>query len=67
MDTDRAIALTLEQDFSLRNFTDMVQQMSREQAQEFLIEQYRLMMVQKTMYQEILKHEWKLDSDFATP
>jgi hypothetical protein len=67
MDTDRGIELTLEQDFSLRNFADMVQQMSREQAQEFLIEQYRLMMVQKTMYQEILKHEWKLDLDFATP
>jgi hypothetical protein len=25
------------------------------------------MLVQKTMYQEILKHEWKLGSDFATP
>lgn len=67
MDMDQAIELTLEQDFSLRNFTDMVQQMYREQAQEFLVEQYRLMMAQKTMYQEILKHEWKLDSDFATP
>jgi len=65
MDMDQAIELTLEQEFSLRNFTDMVQKMSREQAQAFLIEQHRLMMVQKTMYQEILKHEWKLDSDFA--
>ncbi|MCU0527216.1 MAG: NblA/ycf18 family protein [Elainella sp. Prado103] len=66
MDMDQAIELTLEQDFSLRNFADMVQKMSREQAQAFLIEQHRLMMVQKTMYQEILKHEWKLDSNFAT-
>jgi hypothetical protein len=65
MDMDRAIELTLEQEFSLRNFADMVQQMSREQAQGFLIEQQRLMMLQKTMYQEILKHEWKLDSNFA--
>lgn len=65
MDMDRAIELTLEQEFSLRNFADMVQKMSREQAQAFLIEQHRLMMVQKTMYQEILKHEWKLDSNFA--
>jgi hypothetical protein len=39
--------------------------MSREQAQAFLIEQHRLMMVQKTMYQKILKHEWKLETDFA--
>jgi Phycobilisome degradation protein nblA len=65
MNMDQAIELTLEQDFSLRNFADIVQQMSREQAQAFLVEQHRLMMVQKTMYQEILKHEWKLDSDFA--
>ncbi|UBF29779.1 NblA/ycf18 family protein (plasmid) [Kovacikia minuta CCNUW1] len=66
MDKDQTIELTLEQEFSLRNFADMVQQMSREQAQEFLIEQHRLMMLQKTMYQDILKHEWKLGSDFAT-
>ncbi len=65
MDMNQRIELTLEQDFSLRNFADMVQQMSREQAQDFLVEQYRLMMVQKTMYQKILKHEWKLDSDLA--
>lgn len=65
MDMDQSIDLTLEQDLSLRNFADMVQQMSREQAQEFLVEQYRLMMIQKTMYQEILKHEWKLDSDVS--
>jgi Phycobilisome degradation protein nblA len=65
MDMDQTIELTLEQDLSLRNFADMVKQMSREQAQEFLIEQQRLMMVQKTMYQEILKQEWKLDSNVA--
>lgn len=65
MDMDQTLELTLEQDLSLRNFSDMVQQMSREQAQAFLVEQQRLMMLQKTMYQEILKHEWKLDSNFA--
>lgn len=65
MDMDQAIELTVEQEFNLRCFADQVQQMSREQAQAFLVEQHRLMMVQKTMYQEILKHEWKLDSDFA--
>lgn len=65
MDTEQTIELTLEQDLSLRTFSDLVRQMSREQAQAFLIEQHRLMMIQKTMYQEILKHEWKLGSDFA--
>lgn len=65
MDMDQAIELTLEQDLSLRNFADLVRQMSCDQAREFLIEQQRLMMLQKTMYQEILKQEWKLGSDFA--
>lgn len=64
---NQAIELTLEQEFSLRSFADQVQQMSREQAQEFLIEQQRLMMVRDTLYQELLKQEWKLDSDFASP
>lgn len=58
--------LTVDQEFSLRLFADQVKQMSREQAQEFLIAQYRLMMVQKTIYQELLKQEWKLDLDFAS-
>jgi predicted nucleic acid-binding protein len=58
---DQAIELTLEQEFSLRSFAAQVQQMSREQAQEFLIEQRRLMMVRETMYQELLKHEWQLE------
>lgn len=62
----QAIKLTLEQEFSLRSFSDQVQQMSREQAQEFLVEQHRLMLFQQTMYQEILKHGWKLDADFAS-
>ena len=63
---NQPIELSLEQEFMLRSFTDQVQQMSREQAQEFLIEQYRLMMVQKTTYQNLLKQEWKLDLDFAS-
>lgn len=64
---NQAIELTLEQEFSLRSFADQVQQMSREQAQEFLIEQQRLMMIRDTLYKELLKQEWKLDSDFASP
>ncbi|PZV05756.1 MAG: phycobilisome degradation family protein [Leptolyngbya sp.] len=58
---NQAIELTLEQEFSLRRFADQVQVMSREQAQEFLIEQYRLMMIQEKMYQDLLKQEWQLD------
>jgi Phycobilisome degradation protein nblA len=63
---DQTIKLTLEQEFSLRNFTDKVQQMSREQTQEFLVLQYKHMMIRETMFQNLLKHEWKLDMDFAS-
>ncbi len=59
--------LTLEQEFSLRSFNDQVQQMSREQAQDFLMLQHKHMMIREKMYQEILKHEWKIDLDFASP
>jgi hypothetical protein len=60
---DLSMELTLEQEFSLRSFSDLVQQMSREQAQEFLIDHYKHMMLQQTLYQELLKHEWKLELD----
>lgn len=64
---DQEIELTLEQEFSLKCFADQVEGMSREQAQEFLIAHYRLMMVQKTVFQKLLKHEWKLDLDAVSP
>jgi len=58
---DRNIELTLEQEFSLRNFADQVQRMSREQAQEFLLAQYKHMIIQDMIYQEILKKDWQLE------
>ena len=63
---DRTNELTLEQEFSLRGFADQVKQMSREQAQAFLLVQYKQMMIRDTMYQEILRQEWKLDQDFRS-
>ncbi len=50
----------------MKALTDRVQRMSREQAQAFLIEQHRFMLIQKTMFQELLKHEWNLDVDLAS-
>ncbi|HEY9697425.1 MAG TPA: NblA/ycf18 family protein [Trichocoleus sp.] len=61
-----AIELTMEQDFNLRNFADLVRQMSHEQAQKFLVEQHKLMMIRETMYQDLLKSEWKLDLNSAS-
>lgn len=63
---DQTIELTLEQEFNLRSFSDQVQLMSLEQAQEFLLFQRKQMMIQEKMYQELLKHEWKLDVDSAS-
>ncbi len=61
---DGNIELTLEQEFNIRSFADQVQQMSIEQAREFLILQHKYMVIRETMYQDILKHEWKLDAGF---
>lgn len=59
---NQPIELSLEQEFSLRTFSDQVQQMSREQAQEFLLMLYKQMIVREATYQELLKHQWELDS-----
>jgi len=63
---DQVTELTLEQSFSLRRFTDQVEQMSLEQAQALLIEQYRQMLLRETLYQDLLKQAWKLDAGFAS-
>jgi Phycobilisome degradation protein nblA len=55
-------SLSLEQQFSLRSFETQVQQMSREQAQHFLIKLYEQMMLRETMYKEFLKHQWGIES-----
>ncbi|MEA5601901.1 NblA/ycf18 family protein [Nostoc sp. UHCC 0252] len=60
---NQPIELSLEQEFSLRTFADLVQQMSREQAQEFLLMLYKQMKVREATYQKLLKHQWKLDSE----
>ena len=59
---NRPIELSLEQEFSLRTFSDQVQQMSREQAQEFLLMLYKQMIIREATYQELLKHQWEVDS-----
>ncbi|MHC5939301.1 NblA/ycf18 family protein [Nostoc sp.] len=59
---NQPIELSLEQEFSLRTFADQVQQMSREQAQEFLQMLYKQMMIREKTYQELLKHQWEVDS-----
>lgn len=59
---NQPIDLSLEQQFNLRSFADQVQHMSREQAQDFLVNLYKQMMLKETMYKHFLKHEWGLES-----
>jgi hypothetical protein len=56
------IQLSLEQQFSIRSFETQVNQMSHEQAKDFLVKLYEQMMVREATYQELLKHQWGLDS-----
>ena len=53
--------LSLEQKFNIRSFETQVQKMSREQAQDFLIQLYEQMIIRENMYKEFIKHEWGLE------
>jgi Phycobilisome degradation protein nblA len=53
---DTPFELSLEQQFSLRAFSEQVKDLSQEQAQAFLVDLYRQMIVKETMYQHFLKH-----------
>lgn len=53
--------LSLSEEFELKKFSNLVQRMSREQAQEFLIELHRQMMMKDKMYQHFIKQEWNLN------
>ena len=51
-------SLSLEEEFRLKSFAQQVQKMSRQQAQEFLIELHQQMMMKDKMYQHFIKQEW---------
>jgi hypothetical protein len=56
------VDLSLEQQFSIRSFESQVQNMSREQAQDFLVKLYEQMVMRENMYKHFLKHQWGLES-----
>ena len=58
---NQSTELTMEQEFSLNRFTSQVQNITREQAQELLIEQQRIMMIRDTLFKQLLRTEWNLD------
>lgn len=55
--------LSLEQKFSQRIFADQVQGMSREQAQEALVQLHEEIMIRENIYREILKDAWGIEED----
>jgi hypothetical protein len=59
---NQPIELSLEQQFSLRSFETQVSQMSREQAQQFLMTLYEQMMLREATYKQLLKHQWGIES-----
>ena len=59
---EQSSELSLEQQFNLSSFKVQVHRMSREQAQEFLVNLYEQMMVRENMYQDFLKHKWGIES-----
>ncbi len=54
--------LSLEQQFNLRTFADLVQTLSSEEAQGLSIELYRRMMLKDNLYEELLKDYWGISS-----
>jgi Phycobilisome degradation protein nblA len=58
------VELSLEQKFNLRSFESQVQQMSREQAQEFLVKLYEQMILRENLYKELIEQQWGLDTPY---
>ncbi len=59
---NQPIELSIEQQFSIRSFETQVQQMSHEQAQDFLVKLYQQMVMREVTYKQLLKHQWGLDA-----
>jgi Phycobilisome degradation protein nblA len=55
------IELSLEQQFSIRSFETQVEHMNLEQAQQFLVQLYKQMMMREATYKQLLKHQWGLE------
>lgn len=62
---DEQAELSLEQQFTLHAFKNQVDQMSLEQAQDFLVKLYEQMMVRETLYKAVIKHQWGLEPPHA--
>jgi Phycobilisome degradation protein nblA len=57
----KSFDLSLEQQFNIRSFEHQVKEMSHQQAQEFLVNLYRQMVLQENSYKNLLKHQWGIE------
>ena len=57
----KSFDLSLEQQFNIRSFEHQVKDMSHSQAQEFLVNLYRQMVLQENSYKNLLKHQWGIE------
>jgi hypothetical protein len=60
---NQSTSLSIEQEFYLKSFAAQVQRMSQAQAQEFLIELHRQMIIKEKIYQHLIQQEWNLNSN----
>ncbi|WP_310488897.1 NblA/ycf18 family protein [Chamaesiphon sp. VAR_69_metabat_338] len=56
-----SVDLSLEQQFNIRSFEHQVKDMSHSQAQEFLVDLYRQMVLRENSYKSLLKHQWGME------
>jgi hypothetical protein len=64
---DRQTKVTLEQEFDIRKFGLLVQQMNREQAQDCLVDLYEQMLVKDNLYKSLLKYAWGIEPLLSYP
>ncbi len=57
--------MPLEQQFELRKFEDQVRQLSREEAQELLVQLRESMLLQANTFKEIIKESWGIGQDLS--
>ncbi len=60
---NQPLNLTLEQEFNQRLFSDQVQHLSREEAQELLLLLHEQMMLRDNVYKALLSQEWETELD----
>jgi hypothetical protein len=59
---DQPTQLSLESQFAIRSFETQVNQMSSDQAKEFLVKLYEQMLVQETLYKQFIKQQWGFEN-----